>query len=78
MPDGQLGARLSQVAGVEAVIDHGVVEGRADGTLHQPRLLTALPTGVWEYVAFGRRLGLWDNYSQIRARIQLCVNIHII
>lgn len=53
LPDRQLGAGLPQVAGVEAVVHHGVVVGGADGVLDQPRLLTALVAGIWEYVAGG-------------------------
>lgn len=51
LPDRQLGAGLPQVAGVEAVVHHGVVVGRADGVLDQPRLLTTLVTSIWEDVA---------------------------
>lgn len=51
VPDCQLSAGLSQVAGLEAVVHHGVVVGGADGALHHPRLLTTLSTGIWEYVA---------------------------
>lgn len=55
LPDRQLRAGLPQVAGVEAVVHHGVVVGGADGVLDQPRLLAALPTGIWEYVARNTR-----------------------
>lgn len=51
LPHRQLGTGLPQVAGVEAVVHHGVVEGGADGVLDQPRLLTTLSTGIWENVA---------------------------
>lgn len=53
LADRQLGTGLLQVAGLEAVVHHGVVEHGADGALHHPRLLTALPTGVGEYEAYG-------------------------
>lgn len=53
LPERQLGAGLPQVAGVEAVVHHGVVVGGADGVLDQPRLLPTLVTGIWEYVAGG-------------------------
>lgn len=53
LPDRQLRTGLPQVTGVEAVVHHGVVVGGADGVLDQPRLLTALATGIWEYVACG-------------------------
>lgn len=46
LPHGQLGAGLPQVAGLEAVVHHGVVVFGADGALHHPRLLAALPAGV--------------------------------
>lgn len=53
LPDGQLGTGLLQVAGVEAVVHHGVVVLGTDGALHHPCFLTALPTGVWQDVACG-------------------------
>lgn len=48
LPDGQLGAGLLQVAALEAVVHHGVVVFGADGALHHPCLLAALPAGVWQ------------------------------
>lgn len=51
LPDAQLGAGLPQVAGVEAVVHHGVVVLGADGALHHPGLLAALPAGVRQDVA---------------------------
>lgn len=56
MPDGQLGAGLVQVAGVEAVVHHGVVVGGADGVLRHPRLLPALLAGIREDVAGGAKM----------------------
>lgn len=53
LPDRQLGAGFPQVARVEAIVHHGVVVGRADGVLDQPRLLTTLVTSIWEDVAWG-------------------------
>ena len=53
LPDRQLRAGLPQVAGVEAVVHHGVVVGGTDGALDQPCLLTTLVTSIWEYVACG-------------------------
>lgn len=53
VPDSQLSTGLAQVTAVEAIIHHGVVVCRADRALDHPRLLTTLPTGIWEDVACG-------------------------
>lgn len=56
---------------MEAIIHHGVVVGGVDGALHHPRLLTTLPTGVWEYVACGvwiiikRQLNSDSNHNSV-------------
>lgn len=53
VPEGELGARLGQVLGLEAVVHHGVVEEGAEAALHHPRLLPARLAVVGQHVAGG-------------------------